>query len=152
MTLITGDDCLNMTDKMPNRFESGNNYLPSSRDFLLFSSSPLQHKAGKDYHLYYVWLQWISYAVCTFLIFRLTRTKLWVVLYFSCCLNIYILSSFNYLVLVGYFNFTLSFLWFWIVVGRHVSVKLLFKPRCWVLIIVLMVKLYFIDLKLIDYQ
>jgi len=154
VTLITGHDCLKMTDKMPNRYEYHvrKKYLSSSRDFLSFSSSPLKQKAGKNYHLYDVRLQWVSYVVCTFHIFYSTGTPLWGLLYFSCCLTIYILSSFNYLVLIGYFNFTLSFLWFWIVVDGRVSVKLFFKPRCWVLIIVLMVKLYFIDLKLIDYQ
>ena len=134
VTLITGHDCLEMTDIMLNRFKysAGKIYLPSSQDFLSFYFSPLQHKAGKNYD---VWLQWISYAVCTFHIFHSTRTKLWVFLYFSCCLGLFILSSFDYLVQVNFFIFMLSFLWSWIVLGRlifRVSLKLLFKQQCWV--------------------
>ena len=131
VTLITGHDCLKMTHKMPNRLEYHfrKNYLSSFQDFLPFSFSPLQHKAGKNYPLYDVRLQWISYAVCTFYIFHSTRTKRWV-LYFFCCLTFFILSSYNYLVQVDYFIFILSLLWSWIVVGRlvfRVSLKLLFK-------------------------
>ena len=129
VTLITDDDCFKMTDKMLDGFEYhvGKNYLSSSQDFLSFSSSPLQHKAGK---LYDVRFQWISYVVCTFYIIRLTRTKLWVLLYIFCCFTFFILSSYNYLVQVDYFIFILSLLWSWIVVGRlifRVSLKLLFK-------------------------
>ena len=51
--------------------------------------------------------------------------------------------------------FIVSLLWSWIVVGRLifcVSLKLLFKPRCWALIIAVMIQLYFTDFKTIDHQ
>ena len=135
VTLIAGHDCLEMNDKMLNRFKYsvGKIYLPSSQDFLPFYFSPLQHKAGKNYRLYNVWLQWIAYAVCTFHIFHSTRTKLWVFLYFSCCLGLFILSSFDYFVQVNYFIFMLSLLWSWIVVGRLIIFRvslLFFKQQC----------------------
>ena len=134
VTLQTGYVCLEMTEKIFRRFEY---YL------------------GKNHHPIEAVFQWISYAVCTFHIFHSTRTKLWGLLYFCCCLSLFILSLFNYLVLVDYFIFTVSLLWSWTVVGRLifcVSLKLLFKPRCWVLIIAVMMKLYFTDFELIDYQ
>ena len=128
-------DILTSTKKLPKRvtLNIDSRCLPSSRHFLPFSFSPLQQKAGKNDRLYYdVWFQWISYAVCTFHIFLSTKTKRWVLLYFCCCLCLFILSSFNYLVQVDYFIFIISFLWSWIVVGKLifcVSLKLLFKPR-----------------------
>ena len=132
--LKTGDDCLSMTEKILKRFEYylGKNHPPI--------------KAG---------FQWISYVVCTFHIFYLTRTPLWVLLYLFCCLGLFILSSFDYLVEVFYFILFVSFLWSWIVVGRLifcVSLKLLSKPWGWALIIAVMVQLYFTDFKRIDYQ
>ena len=101
--------------------------------------------------------QWISYVVCTLHIFYSTRTLLWGLLYFVCCLSLFILSSFNYLVQVDVFIFILSFLWSWIVVGRLifcVLLKVLFKPRCWIFItiIAVMVQLHFIDFELIYYK
>ena len=91
----------------------------------------------------------------TFHIFYSTRTPLWGLLYFCCCLSLFILSSFDYLVQVDAFIFILSLLWSWIVVGRlifFVSLKLLSKPWGWVLIIAVMVQLYFTDFKLTVYQ
>ena len=85
----------------------------------------------------------------------ITRTLLWVLLYFCCRLSLFILSSFNYLVLVDYFIFIVSFLWSCIVVGRlifNVSLKLLTKSWGWALIVAVVVQLYFTDFKLIDYQ
>ena len=95
------------------------------------------------------------FAPSTF--FYSTRTLLWGLLYFCCCLGLFILSPFNYLVQVDYFIFIMSLLWSWMLVGRLIfcmSLNLLFKPRCWVLILMIavVVKLYFIDFKLIDYQ
>ena len=134
VTLITDYDCWEMSEKILKRIEY---YL------------------GKN-HPQAV-LQWIYYVVCTFHIFYSTRTPLWGLLYFVCCLSVFILSSFDYLVKVDGFIFILSFLWSWIVVGRLifcVTLKLLSKPRCWVLItiIAVVVQLYFTDFKLIDYQ
>ena len=113
LTLITGDDCI---ENMLYRFG---------------------YHVGKIYrlHAYDAWFQWMSYAVCTFHIFHSTKTKRWVLLYFSCCLTFSILSSFNYLVWVDYFIYLMSLLWSWIVVGRLifcVSLKLLSKPWGWV--------------------
>ena len=128
-------DILTSTKKLPKRvtLNIDSRCLLSYQDFLPFSFSPLQQKAGKNDRLYYdVWFQWISYVVCTFHIFHSTKTKRWVLLYFCCCLSLFILSSFNYLVQVDYFIFILSLLWSWIVVGKLifcVSLKLLFKPR-----------------------
>ena len=132
--LITAYECLNMTKKILKRFKY---YL------------------GKNHHPIMAGLQWISYAVCTFHIF--SRAPLWGLLYFCCCLSLFILSSFDYLVHVDYFSFIVSLLWSWIVVGRLIfctSLKLLSKPRCWVLILMIavVVKLCFINFKLIDYQ
>ena len=132
--LIPDDSCLEMTGKILKRFKY---YL------------------GKNHPPIDAGLQWICYIVCTFHIFYSTRTLLWGLLYFVCCLSLFILSLFNYLVLVDSFIFIVSLLWSWIVVGRLifcVSLKLLLKPRWWVLIIAVMVHLYFIDFKLIDYQ
>ena len=128
VTLITGRYCLEMTKKI-----------------LRKNVPPI--KAG---------LQWICYVVCTFHIYHSTRTPLWGLLYFFCCLIIYILSLFNYLVQVDAFIFIMSLLWSWIEVGRLifcVSLKRLFKPQCWVLItiIAVMVKLYFIHLTFFHY-
>ena len=126
--LNTHDSCFNMTEKILKRIV-GRNHGP-----------PIK-----------VVFQWIFYTVCTVHIFLSTRTPLWGLLYFLGCLTIFILPSFNK---VDYFNFVLSLLWSWIVVGRLifcVSLKLLSKPWGWVLIIAIMVKLY-IDYKLIDYQ
>ena len=119
------------------------------------SISRFEYYLGENHHSTDVCLQWISYVVCTFHIFYLTRTPLWGLLYFSCCLSLFILSSYNYLVQVDVFIFILSLLWFWIVVGRlilYVSLKILFKPWYWVLItiIAVMVQLYFIHLILFD--
>ena len=119
VTLITGPNCLEMTEKILKRLKYylGENHPPI--------------KAG---------FQWISYVVCTFHIFYSTRIPLWGLLYFCCCLSLFILSSFDYLVLVDVFIFTLSLLWSWIVVGRPifcVSLKLLTKPWGWVLIIII---------------
>ena len=100
-------------------------------------------------------IQWGFRAVCIFHIFYSTRALLWGSLYFFCCLIISILSSYMYLVWVDDFIFTLSFLWYWIVVGKlsfFVSLKLLTKPWGWALIIAVVVQLYFTDFKLIDYQ
>ena len=132
--LITGDDCLEMTEKTFKEFEY---YL------------------GKIHPPSESGLQWIFHVVCTFHIFYLTRTPLWVLLYFVCCLCLFIPSLFNCLVWLDYFIFTVSLLWSWIVVGRLifcVSLKLLSKPWGWVLIIAVVVQLYFTDFKLIDYQ
>ena len=135
--LNASSNCLEMTEKVLSRFE---------------------HYVGKDHEPpYTIWFQWISYSVCTFYILLSTQTPRWSLLYFVCCLSLFILSSFNYLVQVDSFSFIMSLLWSWIVVGRLifcVSLKLLFKPWGWVLIIIIavVVKLYFIDFKLIDYQ
>ena len=127
VTLITGDYCSEMTGKVYKRI-----------DYYLSKNHPIE--AG---------FQWISYVVCTFHIFYSTRTLLWGLLYLCCCLSLFILSSFNYLVEVDYFILIVSLLW-----SCCVSLKLLFKPRCWVFIpiIAVTVKLYFVDFKLIDYQ
>ena len=114
-----------------------------------------EYYLGKNHPSIDAGLQWISYVVCTFHIF--SRTLLWGLLYFVCCLSIFILSSFDNLVLIDAFTFILSFLWSWIVVGRLifcVTLKLLSKPWGWVLItiIAVVVQLYFINFKLIDYQ
>ena len=137
VTLNIDSHCSKMTNKILNKSEHsvGEDYLPSSRDFLPFSFSPSQQKTGKNYRLYDVQFQWICYVVCTFHIVYSTRTKLWGLLYFCCCLSLFILSSFNYLVLVDYFIFIMSFLWCWVVVGKLIvcaSLKLLFKPWGWV--------------------
>jgi len=132
--LLIGEDCLELIDKILNRFV---------------------YYVGEDHPSYKIGLQWISYIACTIYIFLSTRIPLSGVLYLFCCLTLYILSSFNYVVQVDHFIFTLSFLWSWIVVGRAIvcaSLKLLFKTWGWVLIIAVMVQLYFIDFKLIDYQ
>ena len=144
-----------MTDKILKRFEYyvGENYLPSFQDILPFPFSHLEQETGKNN--YDVRFQWICYVVCIFHIFYSTRTLLWGMLYFGCCLSVFILSSINYLVQVDYFIFIVSLLWSWIVVGRLifcVSLKLLSKPWGWVLIIAVVVQLYFTDIKLIDYQ
>ena len=136
VTLKTGDDCLEMSERTLQGFK---------------------YCLGENHHPIKAGLQWIFYTVCTFHIFCSTRTLLWGLLYFCCCLSLFILSPFNYLVQVDHFSFIVSLLWSWMLVGRLifcVSLKLLFKPRCWVLIpmIAVMVKLYFIDFKLIDYQ
>ena len=131
ITLITGGYCLEMSQMTNN---VGEDYLPSSRDFLPLSFSPLQQK-GKNYCFYDAGFQWICYVICTFHIYHSTRTKLWGLLYFFCCLIIYISSLFDYLVFVNYFIFIVSFLWLWIVVGKLIfcaSLKRLFKSRCWV--------------------
>ena len=132
--LLTGNDCLKLIDKILNRFV---------------------YYIGEDHPSYKIRLQWISYIACTIHIFLSTRIPLWGVLYLFCCLTLYILSSFNYVVQVDYFIFTLSFLWSWIVVGRLIvcaSLELLFKPWGWILIIAVMVQLYFVDFKVVDYQ
>ena len=130
VTLNIGSYCLNMTEKILRRFGY---YF-------------------ENHHPNIVGLQWISYVVCTFHIFYLTRTKLWGVLYLCCCLGAFILSLFNHFVLVNFFIFTLSLLWSLMVGGLIfcVSLELLFEPRCWVfiLIIAVMVKFDFIDFKL----
>ena len=136
VTLKTGDDCLEMFERTLQGFK---------------------YCLGENHHPIKAGLQWIFYTVCTFHIFYSTRTLLWGLLYFCCCLSLFILSPFNYLVQVDHFSFIVSLLWSWMLVGRLifcVSLKLLFKPRCWVLIpmIAVMVKLYSIDFKLIDYQ
>ena len=127
--LITGSNCSEMTEK---RFK----YLK-----YLGENHPTI-KAG---------FQWISYVVCTLHIFYSTRTPLWGLLYFCCCLSLFILSSYNYLVQVDFSILILSLLWSWIVVHRlilYVSLKLLTKPWGWVLIaiIAVMVQLYFTHL------
>ena len=102
----------------------------------------LKYYLGKNHSPIDAVLQWISYVVCTFHIVYSTRTLRWGLLYFCCCLTFFILSSFDYLVQVDGFIFIVSFLWSWIVVGRLifcVSLKLLFKPRCWVLITIIAV-------------
>ena len=129
--LLTGNDCLELIDKILNRFV---------------------YYVGEDHPSYKIGLQWISYISCTIHILLSTRIHLLGVLYLFCCLTLYILSSFNYVVQVDYFIFTLSFLWSWIVVGRLIvcaSLELLFKPWGWVLIIAVMVQL---DFKLVNYQ
>ena len=136
VTLITGDGCLDMAEKRFRRFE---------------------YYRGKNHHPIKAVFQWISYVVCIFHIFYSTRTKLWGLLYLFFCLSLFILSLFNFLVLVDLFIFIMSLLWSWIVVGRLifcVSLKLLSKPwgRALIIIIAVVVKLYFIDFKLIDYQ
>ena len=113
--LLTGNDCLELIDKILNRFV---------------------YYIGEDHPSYKIGLQWISYIACTIHIFLSTRIHLLGVLYLFCCLTLYILSSFNYVVQVDYFIFTLSFLWSWIVVGRLIvcaSLELLFKPWGWIL-------------------
>ena len=100
-------------------------------------------------------LQWISCAICTLHIFHSTQTLMWSWLYLFCCLTIYILSSYSCFMWIYYFSFYLSLLWSWMVVSRLIfcmTLKLLSKPWGWVLIIAVMVKLYFTDFKLIDYQ
>ena len=100
-------------------------------------------------------IQWISYAACTLCILYYTRTQVWGLVYFCCCLITFVLSSFNYLLWIDYFNFILSFLWFWIVIGRltfHVTLKLLFRSWGRILIIIIAVIMKLIDFKLIDYQ
>ena len=131
--LNTRDSCFNMTEKILKRVEYhvSRNHGP-----------PIK-----------VVFQWILYVVCTIHIFLSTRTPLWGLLYFFGCLTIFILPSFN---MVDYFNFVLSLLWSWIVVGRLifcVSLKLLSKPWGWVLItiIAVLVQLYFIHLTFFDY-
>ena len=103
---------------------------------------------------YKVGLHWISYAVCTFHIYSSTKTKLWGLLYFLNCIILYTLSSYNnFMWGVDSFNYILSFMWLWIVVGRiicRMSLKVLFKLRCWVPIIAVMVQLYY-NFTLIDY-
>ena len=133
--LKASSNCLEMTKKILSRFE---------------------HYNGKDHEPpYMIWFQWISYSVCTFYILLLTQKPRWSLLYLACCLYVYILSSFNYLVQVDSFIFTVSYLWSWIVVGRLifcVSLKLFSKPWGCILIIAVVVQLYFIEFKLIDYQ
>ena len=80
--LIPDDSCLEMTGKILKRFKY---YL------------------GKNHPLSDAVLQWISYVVCTFHIVYLSRALLWGLLYFVCCLSLFILSSFDYLVLVDFF-------------------------------------------------
>ena len=133
--LNTSSNCLVMTEKILSRFE---------------------RYVGKDHEPpYTIWFQWISYSVCTFYINLLSaKNPRWSLLYPVCCLTIYILSLFNYLVQVDSFIFTVSYLCSWIVVGKLifcVSLKLLSKPWGWVLIIAVVVKLYFTDFKHIDY-
>ena len=98
-------------------------------------------------------LQWTCYVACTLHIFHSTRTLQECLLYVCCCLVFYILSSFNYpfFLWVNAFNFVLSLLWSWIVVGKIfcVSLKLLFKPWGWIFIAV-MVQLYFNDFEYDD--
>ena len=142
VTLITGDDCLKMT-----------NHLEMTEKLL----NRFKYYLGKIHPPSESGLQWIFHAVCTLHIFYSTRTLLWVLLYFVCCLTLFIPSLFNHLVWADYFIFTLSLLWPWIVVGRLifcVTLKLLSKPWGWVLItiIAVVVQLYFTDFKLIDYQ
>ena len=130
--LITDDDCLELIYKIQER---------------------IKYYIGEDIYRYV--LQWISCAVCTLHIFHSTQTPHWSWLYLFCCLTIYILSSYSYLMWLYYFSFYLSLLWSWIVVGRLifcVSLKLLSKPWGWALIIAILVQLYFTDFKLIDYQ
>ena len=113
----------------------------------------IKYYTGEDVYRYV--LQWISCAVCTLHISHSTQTPQWSLLYLFCCLTIYILSSYIYLMWIYHFNFFLSLLWSWIVMGRfvfYVSHKLLYKPWSWVLIIAMLVQLYFTDLTLIDYQ
>ena len=135
VTLTTGSKCLEMTEKILKRLEYylGKNHPPKEAVF-----------------------QWLSYVVCTLHIFYSTRTPLWRLLYICYCLSLFILSSYNYVVRGDAFIFILSLLWSWMVVGRLifcVSLKLLFKPRCWVLItiIAVMVQLYFTHLTFFDY-
>jgi len=135
MMLNTSSNCLVMTEKILSRFE---------------------RYVGKDHEPpYTIWFQWVSYSVCTFYINLLSaKNPRWSLLYLVCCLTIYILSLFNYLVQVDSFIFTMSYLCSWIVVGKLifcVSLKLLSKPWGWVLIIAVVVKLYFTDFKHIDY-
>ena len=127
--LITDDGCLELIYKIQER---------------------IKYYVGEDY--IYVF-QWIFFAVCSLHIFHSTQTPHLSWLYLFCCLTIYILSS--YLMWVYYFSFYLSLLWSWIVVSKLIfcmTLKLLSKPWGWVLIIAVMVKLYFTDFKLIDYQ
>ena len=130
--LIASSNCLEMTKKILSRFE---------------------HYNGKDHEPpYMIWFQWISHSVCTFYILLLTQKTQWSLLYLACCLYVYILSLFNYLVQVDSFIFTVSYLCSWIVVDRLifcVSLKLFSKPWGWVLIIAVVVQLYF---KLINYR
>ena len=130
--LIASSNCLEMTKEILSRFE---------------------HYNGKDHEPpYMIWFQWISHSVCTFYILLLTQKPQWSLLYLACCLYVYILSLFNYLVQVDSFIFTVSYLCSWIVVGRLifcVSLKLFSKPWGWVLIIAVVVQLYF---KLINYR
>ena len=141
---LTGGGCLNMTEKMKKRF------IYYVLTMIVYGSDKIE-------------LQWMYYKrglgliVCTACTFFLTFTitPRWKLFCCSCCVTLYILSLLNYLGFVDYFIFTLSFLLSWIVVGRLifcVSLKLLSKPWGWVLIIAVMMKLYFIDFKLIDYQ
>ena len=126
VVLTTGDKCLATIRKILN---------------ILF-----QYYIGNNHPLYVrVGIQWIPYAVLTFQLIYSIETPLWGLLYLFFWLTTFILSSFKYLVLVNYFNFTLALLWFWLVVGRLifcVSLKLLSKPWGWVLIIGVMVQLY----------
>ena len=133
VTLNASSTCSEMTKKILSRFE---------------------HYVGKDHEPpYMIWFQWISYSVCTCYILLSTQTPRWSLLYLVCCLTSYTLSSFNYLVLVDHFIFTLSLLWSWIVVGRLifvVSLKLLSKPWGWYIIIAVVV--IGKNHRLIDYQ
>ena len=133
MALRTGYYCSKMTEKMLKKFEYylGKNHAPIKPGF-----------------------QWISYAVCTFHIF--IQLEHYCGGCCICCLSVFILSSFDYLVKVDFFTFILSFLWSWIMLGRlifFVSLKLLPKPWSWVLItiIAVVVKLYFIHLTFFHY-
>ena len=119
----------------------------------------LKYYLGKNHPPIKAGFQWIFYVVCTFQIFYSTRTPLWGLLYFCCCLSLFILSSFNYLVQVDYFIFILSLQWSFIVVGmvvvgliHCVSLKLLPKPWGQVLftIIAVMVQLYFFYLNFFE--
>jgi len=133
--LLTGNDCLELIHKILNRFV---------------------YYAGEDHPSYKIGLQWISYIACTIHIFLSTRIPLWGSDVFILLPRLYIsCHHLTYVVQVNYFIFTLSFLWSWIVVGRLIvcaSLELLSKPWGWVLIIAVMVQLYFVDFKLVDYQ
>ena len=141
VTLRIGSDCLNMTEKIMGKF------IYYVLTMIVYGSD----KIGLQWMYYKRGLGLIVCTACTFF-FTFTITPRWKLFCCSCCVILYILSLLNYL---GFVDFILSFLWSWIVVGRlifFVSLKLLFKPWGWVLIVAVMIQLYFIDFIRIAYQ
>ena len=116
----------------------------------------IYHYVGNDYDPYFATgLKLISYATCTFHIFFLTKKPMWSLCCSLYCLTFYFLSfisdcSFQ----VDYFNYALSFLWFWILVGKLIfllSLELCFKQWGLVVISAVMVQVYLNDFP-IDFQ